>query len=200
MKIGIDTDGVLTDMTGFLQSAARDYLNKEPVKPEAYDIQEMFDISKRKMLRYGFPMFLRYCKSCPPRENTQKVIDQLQKDGHELFEITARKFANLKTPLGWYSRKMLLKWYAKNGLHFSKIVFCSDNKAVSAKTQACIKHGATIMVEDRPDVAENLAENGITVLLFDAPYNRYLDQDLVVRVHSWDEVYEKINEIGLQRD
>lgn len=35
------------------------------------------------------------------------------------------------------------------------------------------------MVEDRPEVAEHLAKNGITVLLFDAPYNQKLNHELI---------------------
>ena len=194
MKIAIDTDGVLTDMFGFLQATAENYLNRKPVKPEAYNIQEMFDVSKTKMLRYGLPVFLKYCKSCPPRENAQKVTDQLQKDGHELFEITARKFAARKNPIGLYSKKTLLEWYEKHGFHFSEIVFCPNKNTGQAKAEACIRCGAKIMVEDRPEVAEHLANSGINVLLFDAPYNRSFEHELVARVHSWDEVYEKINE------
>ena len=196
MKIGIDTDGVLTDMAGFLQLTGKQYLKREPVKMQAYNIEEMFNTSKIEKLRYGMSLFLNYCKNCPPRENTQKVIEQLNKDGHELFEITARKFVTMKNPLGWYSKKLLLKWYKKHGLHFSKIVFCSEKNTGPAKAKACIEHGAKIMVEDRPEVAECLAKNGITVLLFDAPYNQNIHDQNIMRVYSWNEIYDYIKEIS----
>lgn len=194
MKIGIDTDGVLTDMSTFLRLIGKQYLKREPVKKEAYNIEEMFATSKSEKLHYGISLFINYCKNCPPREKAQKVIEQLNKDGHELFEITARKFVTMKNPLGWYSKKLLLKWYEKHGFHFSKVIFCSEKNTGEAKTKACIEHGAKIMVEDRPEVAEYLVKNGITVLLFDAPYNKNLKHERIIRVHNWDEVYEKINE------
>ncbi len=192
MKIGIDTDGVLTDMTTFLSSKGQQRLNREPVEPHAYRMDRMFRATRREKLRYGMGIFIDYCKNCPPRDGAQRVVDQLNRDGHELYEITARKFATRKNPLGRYSKKMLLSWYEKHGFEFDKIFFCKERKACMDKARVCRDNGVQIMIEDRPDIAVNLADSGIPVLLFDAPYNHDTHGDLITRVHSWDEVYEQV--------
>ena len=139
MRIGIDTDGVLTDMSGYLLKIGREYLKREPANPSAYHVEEMFGASRFEKLFYGMRFFVSYCKKCPPREGTQKVLTKLHGEGYELHEITARKFVTMKNPLGVYSKKLLLNWYEKHGLSFDGIVFCSEKNTGTEKTNACKK-------------------------------------------------------------
>lgn len=194
MKIGIDTDGVLTDMSDYLIKTGIKRLKREPINPNAYSIEEMFDASKWEVIKHGLPIFVDYCKNCPPRADTSKVIQKLNDKGHELFEITARKFVMMKNPIGAYSRKILLEWYKNNALKFKKVVFCSEKNTAVEKTKACTELGVKVMVEDRPEIAEYLANNGITVLLFDAPYNQGLSGETIHRVYGWNDVYKFIRE------
>ena len=46
MRIGIDTDGVLTDMASYLQKMGRYYLNREPSDTTAYNVEDIFCTSK----------------------------------------------------------------------------------------------------------------------------------------------------------
>ena len=50
------------------------------------------------------------------------------------------------------------------------------------------------MIEDKPDVAKLLDQNGIHVLLFDAPYNQQVEGENITRVYGWGEVYRVIRE------
>ena len=43
------------------------------------------------------------------------------------------------------------------------------------------------MIEDNPETALTLAEHGITVILFDAPYNKNVVSERVIRVKNWGE-------------
>ena len=52
------------------------------------------------------------------------------------------------------------------------------------------------MIDDKPEVALHLAENGIKVLLFDTRYNQKIEHDNVVRVYNWIDIYEKIKELS----
>lgn len=195
MKIGIDTDGVLTDMSDYLLRTGNKRLKREPINPNAYSIEEMFNASKWEVIKHGLPIFIGYCKNCLPREDTSKIIQRLNGEGHELFEITARKFVAMKNPLGAYSRKMLLEWYKNNGLKFKKVVFCSEKNTAVEKAKACMELGVKVMIEDRSEIATRLADNGIKVFLFDAPYNQELSDDRIQRVFDWNEIYRLIREI-----
>ncbi len=193
MVIAIDADGVLTDMSSFCLKMGEKYLGRTASNTKAYSWEEMYETSFWEIVCYGVRIFIKYCKECDPRQNAQKVIAQLNQEGHDLYEVTARKFVTMQNPLGAYSRSMLLKWYRKHGLVFKKILFCSEQNTAVEKTEACLAIRAEIMIEDRPEVAKYLAKNGITVLLFDAPYNQEVSGEKIVRVCSWDEVYEWIN-------
>ena len=192
MRIAIDTDGVLTDMSGYFMEIGKKLLNREPTNLFAYNIEEMYSVSKSEKIRYGLYLFVNYCKNCPPRSGTARVLKQLHKDGHELHEVTARKFVTMKNPVGSYSRKMLMDWYKKHELEFDSIVFCSEKNTSIEKSKACKDLGIGVMVEDRPEIASCLSQNGINVLLFDAPYNQELHGEKIIRCYTWDDVYHHL--------
>lgn len=192
MIIAIDADGVLTDMSSYCLKMGEKYLGRPASNPTAYSWEDMFETTFREILCYGVRIFIKYCKECAPRENAKNVIMQLNQEGHDLYEVTARKFVTMRNLIGMYSRRMLMNWYKKHGFVFKQIIFCSEKNTPKEKMEACLSIHADVMVEDRPEVARYLAENGITVLLFDAPYNQDVSGEKIVRVYSWEEVYERI--------
>lgn len=191
MNIGIDTDGVLTDLYAYNYSIGKRVLKREPDNPTGYDIRAMYGLSEKQEFLIGLKYFFKYCKKWPPREGAVEVIERLNAEGHQLYEITARKFVTKKTLLGKYSRHLLKKWYKRNGMHFAEIILCSEEHSPEEKLAGCIRSGTKIMIEDKPDVAELLNRNNIRVLLFDAPYNQETKGENIVRVCSWAEV-EKV--------
>ena len=52
------------------------------------------------------------------------------------------------------------------------------------------------MIDDNPKVSTFLADNGIQVLLFDAPYNRGLEHKNIRRVHNWKEIGEIVGSMN----
>jgi len=196
MNIGIDTDGVLTDLYGFNYEIGTKVLEKELINPSGYNLKEMYGVKKSWELFHGLKCFFTYSKDWPPREQAPEMIQQLKNDGHRLCEITARKFVTMKNPLGWYSKYLLMKWYGKYEMNFDEIIFCSEKNAPEEKLKGCMQTDCKIMIEDKPDVAELLATNGIRILLFDAPYNRKVRGVNITRVYTWEEVYEKIRLIA----
>lgn len=196
MNIGIDTDGVLTDLYAYNYSIGKKVLKREPDNPTGYDVRAMYGISVKQELLIGLKYFFRYCKKCPPREGAVEVIGRLNAEGHQLYEITARKFVTKKTMLGKYSKHLLMKWYKRYGMHFAKIILCSEEHSPEEKLAGCIRSGVTLMIEDKPEVVELLDKNNIRVLMFDAPYNREVTGENVTRVKSWAEVERIIQEIS----
>lgn len=194
MKIGIDADGVLTDMSRFNLECGKEYFKREAKDPCAYGIREMFECTERQEFKYGLKYFFKYCRSCPPRENCAKVLSLLNDDGNELYEITARKFITMKNPLGLYSRRLFLKWTKRYKMEFKDFFYCSESNSPEDKLNGCRKFGVNIMIDDKPEVAYFLAQNGIMVLLFDAPYNQTVNGTNIIRVSDWNDVYRKLKQ------
>ena len=196
MNIGIDTDGVLTDLYGFNYEIGTKVIKQELINPSGYNLKEMYGVKKSWELFHGLKCFFEYSKNWPPREKAPEMIRQLKNDGHRLNEITARKFVTMKNPLGWYSKYLLKKWYDKYEMKFDEIILCSEKNAPEEKLKGCIQTGCKVMIEDKPDVAELLAANGIQILLFDAPYNQLVKGENITRVYNWEDVYEELQLIA----
>ncbi len=119
LVVGVDADGVLTDMSAFNIREGSKYFKKEPVNPNAYHTRDIFGVSKKKEFIYGLRGGLnKYCKKEPPRPHVVEVLGRLTKEGVELHEITARKFTTNKNLIGKYYRHLFEHWLRKYGLAF----------------------------------------------------------------------------------
>ncbi|MDO5558425.1 MAG: hypothetical protein Q4F95_02380 [Oscillospiraceae bacterium] len=192
MIIGIDADGVLTDMAGFNCKYGEIFFKRKPVDPFAYKTGDMFGVGHSQEILFGTRYFYEYCCKLQPREDAQEVNRQLSDDSHQLYAITARKYAVQHNPLGWLSRHLFTGWLKKNELRFEDILFCTESNTPAEKLDYCKRISAEIMIDDNPEVALFLARNGMTVLLFDAPYNKDIAHEKIIRVYGWKEIYKYV--------
>lgn len=101
----------------------------------------------------------------------------------------------MNNPLGWYSRFLYEQLLKKHNFGFDGIFYCSESKAPEDKLTGCQKYSAEIMIDDKPEVALYLADNGIKVFLFDTRYNQNVTHNNILRVYNWNDIYEKIKDI-----
>lgn len=188
MVIATDADGVLTDMSGFNFVYGERFFGHAPTDPSGYTTAEIFGESKRREFLFGLRHFYDYCSRLSPRENAVEVCGKLCSGENELYVITARKFSTQRTPLGALSRRLFRKWVEKNDFRFNDIFYCSEVGTPPQKLGFCRRISADIMIEDNGDTALYLAENGIKVLLFDAPYNQDISHENIVRIFSWNDI------------
>lgn len=195
MRIGIDCDGVLTDISKCICEYGERWFKRKPGNLAGYNTSEIFGCSQKEEFQFGLHYFFKYCKEWPPRENAVEIIAMLQQDGHQLYEITARNFTTLKNPLGWYSKYVFRSWLKQNKIAIDKIFYCSEHNSPEDKLKGCQFYDVDLMIDDKPEVAIHLANNGITVLLFDAPYNQDVLGERIMRVMNWNDVYKTIRDI-----
>ena len=193
MNIGIDADGVLTDMSAYICEYGEKYFNRKPSNLDGYSTAEIFGCSDKDEFRFGLRYFFTYCKKWPPRKNCSAVISKLNDDGHQLYEITARKFVTMKNLLGWYSRKLFEDWLKHYKMSFKEIYYCSESNSPRDKLIGCKKYKIDYMIDDKPEVALHLANNGIKVLLFDTRYNVGVEHNNIIRVADWEDIYNKLS-------
>ncbi len=197
MRVGIDVDGVLIDTREFMLSFGRRFFRREPVDPDGYTIEEMFGVSGVPVLLFGMRWFLPYyCRKYPPYKEAAGVYRRLKKRGSTIFQITARKFALSRSPLGRYSFNSLKKWLKRNRFCYDRLLLVNEKEAAREKLKCCRRFGIDVMIEDNPETALTLARNGIWVLLFDAPYNRNASADRIIRVKNWREAEEYLGKLG----
>lgn len=193
--VGCDADGVLTDLSTHNLREGERVFKRKAINIDEYSIENQFDlsdISKPILYLKAFKIYINYCQNEEPRKMVTNVINELSSSGFNFHSITARKFATDNNCLGYMARKMFSDWLNKNNLKFSSYHFCSEDRSMYDKLLACKKLNVNVMIEDRADVALHLADNGIMVLLFDAPYNKFLQHKNVIRVTSWEDIRLKL--------
>lgn len=191
MKIGVDCDGVLTDMSAYIQDCGEKFFKRKPTNYAGYSVKDVFECSEKENILFGLRYFSIYCKKWPPRAGAVETLNRLCGEGHKLYEITARMFITQRNPLGWYSRHMFQNWVKEYGFQFEDIYFCAEERAPEDKLSGCRKYDVDLMIDDKPEVALHLANHGIKVLLFDTLYNQNIEHENMIRVRSWEDI-EKV--------
>jgi len=191
MNIGIDIDGVLTDIQDFhFRHAPRFFkkrFNRDVVDKTPYDIRDIFKCPESEYKAYWKKHLLRYAIFEPARKGAKTTVRQLRKDGHKIFIISKRVFTCQDDFMGKLMRFIVRNWLWRNGIKYNEIVFC-DNDIEDSKRTACLEKQIDVMIDD--EAVNIYAVAPITrVICFDTSYNRGCAGESIVRVRNWGEIY-----------
>lgn len=195
MKIGIDVDGVLTNVEQFeIDFASKYYFintNRHIENPYGYGSQKIFNAEVNEDNKFWSKAIYKYVKE-PARRYASEVIKTLKNKGHEIFIITNR-ISDLSYCDISKSKmiKILKKWLKKNKIYYDKLIFSSGTKIDDLQ-----KNKVDIMIEDTPKNIVALAKQ-FKILCYDAKYNQNIKCDEnIIRVYSWYDILDKINNIN----
>lgn len=196
MRIGIDIDGVITDIEKWqLDYGSKFYFenyNKKIVNPKGYETTDIFDVDSKYDDEFWHKYFKEYSINVEPRAFVSEIFDKLRSEGNELYIITARgSFLSHSASVMSYeeNKEIVLKWLDKNNIHCDKVIFSPDDKL-----QICKDNNIDIMIEDKVANIENISAE-IPVICFNAGYNESVCGSNIYRCYSWYDLYIKINEI-----
>tara|TARA_Y100000034_G_C6874281_1_gene399565 strand:- start:1080 stop:1640 length:561 start_codon:yes stop_codon:yes gene_type:complete len=181
MKIGVDVDDVLTDFAGDFIN----FLNKKTGK--SFKVSDILADDPLSGAYQGLlpekeldKIFEEFYKTSPYLimtliDGSKDAINKLSKK-YELHIITAR-----------HNKPDTIEWINNNfGNVFKTINFREGRK----KSDICKELGLNIMIEDSIKYAEQCANAGIKVLLFDKPWNKELTHKNITRINSWKNISE----------
>ena len=183
MIIAIDLDDVLAkSLPSFIDFHNRNYKTNLKIDDfKKFFLAEIIALSREEeMKRVELFDESRDFDEIPPMEGAQEAVSKLGKT-HELVIVTSRPQKQ---------ERRTLDWVKKNFPEIRKVLFIRQEYSGHSKTKAevCTEIGAEVLIEDKPDYAEQCVEKGIKVLLFDYPYNRSTEHKNITRVKSWKEV------------
>lgn len=182
MNIGIDVDGVLTDLASYqLKCGKKHFVNdlNMPLKnPKGYDVCEIYGCSKDEREQFWTKYIWSYCLREPMTAGATNTVKKLKQNGHKIYIITGRAHTSEKGFIGVLFRGMLRYWLKKNQFLYDEILFCSENDSAAEKSKICQAYGIDIMVDDK---VENLLalKDQLRVVCFPAVWNedcRELDE------------------------
>lgn len=195
MRIGIDIDGVLTDLEQFqLDYGSRFASEKRKEKilnVNGYEINDIFNISKEEYDEFWDRYFLDYVVNEPPRKFADEITNKLHEEGHEIYIITARYFTENDMKRAESNiQDVISKWLNKNNIYFDKMIFSPEEKL-----QICTENKIDLMIDDAPYNVDSLSKQ-IPVICYNAGYNKECRGENVIRCYSWYDIYEKVKNIN----
>lgn len=192
MRIGIDIDGVFTNLRQFHIDYGSKYCYDNnidfTIDLRHFDMASTFNITKEQEKDFWNKYLELYAREVKIRPFAKDVIDKLKEDGHEIHIITARWLADRDDEIGENMRNITKNWLYENEIKYDKLCFVK-----SSKLQYCIDNNIDIMIEDDAKNIDELSAK-IPVICYDSEYNRECESNNIIRCYGWYDIYIKILE------
>lgn len=173
VRFGIDIDGTVTRPDTFIPFINQAFqLNLMYEDVTEYDFYPYVDVSKEEFNEWFLTNEpLIYTKSLPA-EGAKEVLTKWTSLA-ELYFISARHHRLLEITQDWFST---------HNLYYNHIELVGSHD----KVEAAKKLAVDLFLEDKHDNAVAIAEEcQIPVILFNTPYNQDPVPEQVIRVQSW---------------
>lgn len=182
-RFGIDIDGTVTCPTSLVPFINESFnLNITLDDLTEYELTRCLDIPEGTLYQWFIDTEPKIYAQSPIANGAQKVLKKWV-DEHELYFISARGNALLDVTETWFHQHNL-------DYHHIELIGTHD-KVSTAK-----KHDVDLFFEDKHDNAVAISEElSIPVILFDTPYNRKPSPKDVIRVHSWQEAEQWVENV-----
>ena len=190
MRIGIDIDGVLTDIEQWQLDVGGKFFskyNKSVVNKDGYEITEIFDISDELDDEFWNEYLYEYVTKEPSRKYASEVIKKLKDEGNEVYIVTARYLTDRNTDDGKRMREIVVNWLEEQNIYYDEIIFSPEDKK-----ENCKKYNIDIMIEDKADNINKISSI-VPVICFHAGYNKECKGKNIYRVYNWYDIYNLIS-------
>lgn len=133
MNIGIDVDGVLTDYEWYMDYFAAQMEHGVEIHTGESNMLKRYNWTEEQEKKFHRKHFMWYVRKMPIRENVAATIRALKEEGHRIYIITARAYADRKTVFGGMMRTCLKRWLAINSVEYDELVFVDWKKQCGRK-------------------------------------------------------------------
>ena len=196
MRIGIDIDGVLTDIEQWQLDYGSKFFcendNKKIINSKGFEIHDIFNCSLEVEDALWNQYFNQYFVEIKARRFASEIIKKLKKAGYEIYIITARGNSlsnSAKFRTKEFIESITKEWLKSNDIYYDRIFFTPEDKL-----NVCINNNISIMIEDKVDNINKISTK-LPVICFNAGYNEICEGEKIYRVYSWYDIYNIIKSI-----
>lgn len=177
MKIGVDIDGVIADSLSVWVNELNRYFAQDKKREDMiyYQFEKIYNVTWEEMDSFFRANQELLLTNLAPVEQAADIITRLN-DKHEVLIITAR-------PEQY--RTITESWLLNQRIIYHNLVMTDFND----KSLYCKSLQVDIFIEDSLENALSIYQQGIPVILFDAPYNQGSLPKGVIRTKNWQEIY-----------
>ena len=192
MNIGIDIDGVLTNLEDFMINYGTKFCIEENIPIQVTEIKygeiETFNWTDEQSEKFWNKYLVQYVIESKPREFAQEVLKQLQEDGNKIYLITARNEYGLPPEYYGKMQELTKKWLEENNIKYEKLLFVKDEE----KLAQCLENKVDMMIEDSPNNIINISKQ-VPVIKYNCQYNETIEGKNILTAYSWYHIYDIIN-------
>lgn len=187
--VGLDIDGVLTNIGKFQLEEGKKYFRKEPVNKDGFTIQEMFGCSKEEEHNFWKKNLLKYVTTEKARDGASNFTKRVHNDGDTIKIITSRVYTTEDTKMGKLMRFIVEQWLKANKIEYDEIVYCDEDKKEAIKL-----NNVDVMLEDNVDNIRELSKL-TNVVCVDNDYNRVIPDANYIRIKDMSETIDALHTI-----
>lgn len=192
MRIGVDVDGILTNLQEFMNKAGKDFAKRHNIECKnnvyGYNTLERFGWGKEIDNLFWEETFFLYCNNVKMKENASQIIHKLKEDGHKIYIVTARYYCEENTSLGEKSRECLTNWLKNNDIYYDKIFYTGGK---TSKLPIIEDNQIDIFIDDAVKNIDEISKK-IPVICLNEPYNKVYENNNMTRCENWEEIYRII--------
>ena len=187
MKIGIDIDGVLTNIIRYACDYGSKYFfekyGKLDININAWSLKDMFNVTDEEDKECWLSLVKKYSVEEPARPFASEVIERIKNENNEIYIITARGASSWDNTDG-EMKNILISWLNKNNIKYNKLIISKN------KLEICKEYDIKIMIEDKTENINSISKE-LSVICFDENHNKDLNGKNIYRAYSWYDVYYK---------
>lgn len=189
MRIGIDIDGVLTNINQYLCDYGSKYFYEKygriNINLDEFLLSKMFNVSKEDATNCYMSVLESYATKEPARKYASDIIKKLKNDGNEIYIISSR----CSDGTGNLSNKMpniIKDWLKRNNIPYDMLFLYADDKL-----KVCLENNIDIMIDDCEANIKKVSSI-IPVICYHANHNINCIGDNIYRAYSWYHIYSII--------
>ncbi|HIR74633.1 TPA: hypothetical protein IAB95_03955 [Candidatus Ventrenecus avicola] len=187
MRIGIDIDGVLTNVIRYACDYGSKYFFEKygelDININAWSLKDMFGVSDEEDKECWLSLVKNYSINEPARPFAAEIIKKMREENNEIYIITARSASKWDDEDGEMNH-ILTQWLKNNHIQYDKLIISND------KLEMCKKYHINIMVEDKTENINSISTE-LPVICFHENHNKNLNGKNIYRAYSWYDVYYK---------
>ena len=195
MRIGVDVDGVLTELFKYVKKQGYIFAKKNnfhvKYRKDALNTIDGFGWSKDVDRTFWYDLIWPYSVNCKCKRGASKYLHKLKNENNQIIIITRRHYAHIEDEIGLKMRKNITDWFDKHNIPYDEIhyVHSSHSKIDFVKLSKI-----DIMIDDSVENLEEISQI-IPVICMHSPFNCKYKNDNMIRCYNWKEIYKAIKKI-----
>lgn len=192
MNIGIDVDNTIVDTLKTLKKYCKEY-NEKVIKRDiqmnqkGFNISNLYDWTDEEKEKFFIEYIDIIREEAKLKPNVCEVMNKLKQEGNSIHIITARRKIEgiIKDPY-----ETTKKFLEESGIKYDKLAVQED------KRKYCIDNNIDVLIDDELQNIYSVCDI-IPVIVFNEIYNTECEGNNIIKVNTWNEVYDIIKKMRL---